>query len=58
MTTVHAYTGDQMLLDGPHKDLRRALFGGGQHRAPPPPARPGPPGWPSAVAGPGHGPGS
>ena len=24
MTTVHAYTGDQMLLDGPHKDLRRA----------------------------------
>ena len=23
MTTVHAYTGDQMLLDGPHKDLRR-----------------------------------
>jgi glyceraldehyde 3-phosphate dehydrogenase len=21
---VHAYTGDQMLLDGPHKDLRRA----------------------------------
>jgi glyceraldehyde 3-phosphate dehydrogenase len=24
MTTVHAYTGDQMLLDGPHKDMRRA----------------------------------
>ena len=24
MTTVHAYTGDQMLLDGPHKDYRRA----------------------------------
>jgi glyceraldehyde 3-phosphate dehydrogenase len=24
MTTVHAYTGDQMLLDGPHNDLRRA----------------------------------
>ena len=24
MTTVHAYTGDQMLLDGPRKDLRRA----------------------------------
>ncbi|MDE3242104.1 MAG: type I glyceraldehyde-3-phosphate dehydrogenase, partial [Nitrospirota bacterium] len=24
MTTVHAYTGDQMLLDGPHKDARRA----------------------------------
>src|ERR1700761_820217 len=24
MSTIHAYTGDQMLLDGPHKDLRRA----------------------------------
>ncbi len=24
MTTVHAYTADQNLLDGPHKDLRRA----------------------------------
>jgi glyceraldehyde 3-phosphate dehydrogenase len=24
MSTVHAYTGDQNLLDGPHKDLRRA----------------------------------
>jgi glyceraldehyde 3-phosphate dehydrogenase len=24
MTTIHAYTGDQMLLDGPHKDMRRA----------------------------------
>jgi glyceraldehyde 3-phosphate dehydrogenase len=24
MTTVHAYTGDQMLVDGLHKDLRRA----------------------------------
>ena len=24
MTTIHAYTGDQMLVDGPHKDLRRA----------------------------------
>ncbi|WP_208027888.1 MULTISPECIES: type I glyceraldehyde-3-phosphate dehydrogenase [Rhabdothermincola] len=24
MTTVHAYTGDQNLVDGPHKDLRRA----------------------------------
>ncbi len=23
MTTVHAYTGDQCLLDAPHKDLRR-----------------------------------
>jgi glyceraldehyde 3-phosphate dehydrogenase len=24
MTTIHAYTSDQNLLDGPHKDLRRA----------------------------------
>ena len=24
MTTVHAYTGDQMVQDGPHKDPRRA----------------------------------
>jgi glyceraldehyde 3-phosphate dehydrogenase len=24
MTTVHAYTGDQQLVDGPHRDLRRA----------------------------------
>src|SRR4029079_16022740 len=24
MTTVHAYTGDQNLQDGPHRDLRRA----------------------------------
>jgi len=24
MNTIHAYTGDQMLVDGPHKDLRRA----------------------------------
>ena len=24
MTTIHAYTGDQTLVDGPHKDPRRA----------------------------------
>ncbi|WP_418276957.1 type I glyceraldehyde-3-phosphate dehydrogenase [Isoptericola jiangsuensis] len=24
MTTIHAYTGDQNIQDGPHKDLRRA----------------------------------
>jgi glyceraldehyde 3-phosphate dehydrogenase (phosphorylating) len=24
MTTIHGYTGDQLLLDGPHKDLHRA----------------------------------
>jgi len=28
MTTVHAYTGDQMLVDGPHKDPRRARAAG------------------------------
>ena len=29
MTTVHAYTGDQMILDGPHRkgDLQRARAG-------------------------------
>ena len=24
MTTIHAYTGDQLLVDGPHGDMRRA----------------------------------
>jgi glyceraldehyde 3-phosphate dehydrogenase len=24
MTTIHAYTNDQQILDLPHKDLRRA----------------------------------
>jgi len=28
MTTVHAYTADQQLQDGPHKDLRRARAAG------------------------------
>jgi len=28
MTTVHAYTGDQNLVDGPHSDLRRARGAG------------------------------
>jgi glyceraldehyde 3-phosphate dehydrogenase len=28
MTTVHAYTGDQNLQDGPHKDPRRARAAG------------------------------
>ncbi|MGL5617461.1 MAG: type I glyceraldehyde-3-phosphate dehydrogenase [Metamycoplasmataceae bacterium] len=28
MTTVHAYTGDQRLVDAPHSDLRRARAGG------------------------------
>jgi len=27
MTTIHAYTGDQRILDAPHKDLRRARAG-------------------------------
>jgi len=27
MTTIHAYTNDQKILDGPHKDLRRARAG-------------------------------
>jgi len=29
MTTVHAYTGDQRLLDAPHKDFRRARSAAG-----------------------------
>lgn len=29
MTTVHAYTNDQNILDAPHKDLRRARAGAG-----------------------------
>ena len=29
MTTVHAYTGDQRLLDAPHKDYRRARSAAG-----------------------------
>ena len=28
MTTIHAYTADQNLVDGPHKDLRRARASG------------------------------
>ncbi len=30
LTTVHAYTGDQNLQDGPHKDLRRAWGAAGR----------------------------
>ena len=46
MTTVHAYTGDQRLVDAPHKDLRRARAaaikpGAHLHRVPPRP-------WPSS----------
>ena len=25
ITTIHSYTNDQVILDGPHSDLRRAL---------------------------------
>merc|ERR1712070_29114 len=32
MTTTHSYTGDQMILDGRHRDLRRAR-GCMQHRS-------------------------
>lgn len=28
MTTIHSYTNDQVILDGPHKDLRRARSAG------------------------------
>ena len=39
MTTVHAYTSDQNLLDGPHSDLRRA----GRRPSTSSPPRPAPP---------------
>ena len=32
MTTIHAYTQDQNLQDGPHKDLRRARAAALEHR--------------------------
>ena len=32
MTTIHAYTSDQRLVDMPHKDLREARAAGTQHR--------------------------
>src|ERR671911_1165187 len=35
MTTVHSYTNDQVILDGPHKDLRRA-GPAGRHNNPAP----------------------
>ena len=31
MTTIHAYTNDQVILDFPHKDLRRARAAATQH---------------------------
>jgi glyceraldehyde 3-phosphate dehydrogenase len=39
MTTIHAYTQDQNLQDGPHKDLRRARAAA-INIVPPRPARP------------------
>ena len=42
MTTVHAYTGDQQLVDGPHSDLRRARAAA-INIVPTAPAPPGPP---------------
>ena len=33
MTTIHSYTNDQNVLDGPHKDLRRARTAGNQHHS-------------------------
>src|SRR5262249_56682073 len=38
MTTVHAYTNDQRILDLMHKDLRRARAGPGEHFASPDPS--------------------
>ena len=46
MTTIHAYTNDQVILDFPHKDLRRARSARSTP-SPPRPARPRPPPWSS-----------
>ncbi len=45
MTTVHAYTNDQNLLDLAHKDLRRARAAAINVVPSTPPAPPGPPVW-------------
>ena len=60
MTTIHAYTNDQVMLDFPHKDLRRARSAavntiptsssGPPRRAPPPTW---PPCWPASTCRPG-----
>ena len=44
MTTVHAYTQDQNLQDGPHKDLRRARAAA-INIIPTSPVRPRPSAW-------------
>ena len=44
MTTVHAYTDDQNILDFPHKDLRRARAAA-RTSSRPPPVRPRPSAW-------------
>ena len=46
MTTVHAFTNDQNLLDLPHRDLRRARSAA-INIVPASTVRPGPPGWSS-----------
>ena len=45
MTTVHAFTNDQNLLDLAHKRPAPGPGGAGQHRARPRRGRPGPPAW-------------
>ena len=45
MTTVHAYTNDQNLLDLTHKDLRRARAGAANIVPSLDRARPGRPAW-------------
>ena len=42
ITTVHAYTGDQMLVDGPHKDPAAGSGGRPSTSCRPRPGRPGP----------------
>ncbi len=45
MTTVHAYTNDQRILDLPHEDLRRARAAGAVDDSRPAPAPPRRSGW-------------
>ncbi len=47
MTTIHSYTNDQVILDTPHKDLRRARAAALSHDPSSAPAPPRPSSWSS-----------
>lgn len=50
MTTVHAYTQEQNLQDGPHRDPRRARAAAASTSSPPPPAPPRRSAWSSRAS--------